>query len=111
MSEEIDKPGFNTDDDASLVKEFLSADKSEPAFNRLVVKYKNNVFNLCYRFMGNYEEADDCAQETFLKVYRSLKNFRFGCLAPASTAFPGRCRGMPIFPFWPGLRLSFFSFR
>ncbi|HOW42408.1 MAG TPA: sigma-70 family RNA polymerase sigma factor [Candidatus Omnitrophota bacterium] len=45
-------------------------------FNELVLKYQDRVFNLCYRFMGNYEEADDCAQEVFLKVYRSLKDFR-----------------------------------
>ncbi len=45
-------------------------------FDRLVLEFKDKVFNLCFRFLGNYEEADDCAQETFVKVYRSLKNFR-----------------------------------
>jgi RNA polymerase sigma-70 factor (ECF subfamily) len=45
-------------------------------FDRLVLELKDKVFNLCFRFLGNYEEADDCAQETFVKVYRCLKNFR-----------------------------------
>ncbi|MFA5164227.1 MAG: sigma-70 family RNA polymerase sigma factor [Candidatus Omnitrophota bacterium] len=45
-------------------------------FDELVLEHKDKVFNLCYRFLGNYEEADDCAQETFVKVYRSLKDFR-----------------------------------
>jgi len=45
-------------------------------FDELVLEHKDKVFNLCYRFLGNYEEADDCAQETFVKVYRSLKGFR-----------------------------------
>ncbi|MDD5270806.1 MAG: sigma-70 family RNA polymerase sigma factor, partial [Candidatus Omnitrophica bacterium] len=45
-------------------------------FDELVLEHKDKVFNLCYRFLGNYEEVDDCAQETFVKVYRSLKGFR-----------------------------------
>lgn len=45
-------------------------------FDELVLTHKDKVFNLCYRFLGDYEEANDCAQETFVKVYRSLKGFR-----------------------------------
>ena len=45
-------------------------------FDELVLKHKDKVFNLCYRFMGDHGEADDCAQETFVQVYRSLKGFR-----------------------------------
>ena len=45
-------------------------------FDELVLEHKDKVFNLCYRFMGDHGEADDCAQETFVKVYRSLKDFR-----------------------------------
>lgn len=63
------------DEDTLLVKAFNSGEK--PAFDKLVLKYKDKVFNICYRFLTDYEEANDCAQETFVKVYRSLKNFRF----------------------------------
>lgn len=45
-------------------------------FDGLVLEYKDKVFNLCFRFLGDYDEADDCAQETFVKVFRSLKDFR-----------------------------------
>jgi RNA polymerase sigma-70 factor, ECF subfamily len=53
------------------------AEGSVEAFDKLVLRYKDRVFNLCYRMLGDYDEAHDCAQETFVKVYRSLKNFRF----------------------------------
>jgi RNA polymerase sigma-70 factor (ECF subfamily) len=46
------------------------------SFNILVEKYQKQVFNIAYRFVGNYEDANDIAQETFLKVYRSIKSFR-----------------------------------
>ncbi len=58
-----------------LVKAFLEDDKN--AFDKLIHLRKKMVFNLCYRFLGNYEDAADCAQEVFLKVFRSLKKFRF----------------------------------
>ncbi len=58
-----------------LIKAFLEDDKN--AFDQLILLRKNMVFNLCYRFLGNYEDADDCAQEVFFKVYRSLNTFRF----------------------------------
>jgi len=58
-----------------LVKAFLEEDKN--AFDQLILLRKRMVFNLCYRFLGNYEDADDCAQDVFLKVFRSLKKFRF----------------------------------
>jgi RNA polymerase sigma-70 factor (ECF subfamily) len=51
-------------------------DEESINFDELVLKHKDKVYNLCYRFMGDYGEADDCAQETFVKVYRSLKGFR-----------------------------------
>ena len=57
------------------IEAFRERDKS--GFDGLVLKYKDPVFNLCYRMLGDYEEAGDCAQETFVKVYRSLAGFRF----------------------------------
>jgi len=58
-----------------LVRAYLKDDKN--AFDKLIHLRKKMVFNLCYRFLGNYEDAADCAQEVFLKVFRSLKKFRF----------------------------------
>jgi RNA polymerase sigma-70 factor (ECF subfamily) len=62
-------------DDGDLVKAFQSGDMI--AFDELVLRYKDRVFSLCYRFTGNFHEAEDCAQDVFLKVYRSLMKFRF----------------------------------
>ncbi|MFC1576274.1 sigma-70 family RNA polymerase sigma factor [Candidatus Omnitrophota bacterium] len=64
----------SSSEDISLVQAFCNGEKE--AFDRLVLKYKDKVFNLCYRFSGNREDADDCAQEAFIKVYRSLTRFR-----------------------------------
>lgn len=46
------------------------------SFDKLVLKHKDRVFNLCYWFLGDYQEANDAAQETFIKVFRSLKKFQ-----------------------------------
>ncbi len=65
----------NRDEDQRLIQNFQTSDKK--AFDTLVLKYKNKIFNLCYNFLGNYDDADDIAQETFVKVYYGLKNFNF----------------------------------
>jgi RNA polymerase sigma-70 factor (ECF subfamily) len=44
------------------------------AFELLVAHYKERVFATAYRIMGNRQEAEDQAQEVFLKVYRNIKN-------------------------------------
>lgn len=62
-------------EDDELIKSFLS--DNADAFARLVIKHQSMVFNLCFRIVGDYDDANDCAQETFIKVYNSLKNFRF----------------------------------
>jgi RNA polymerase sigma-70 factor, ECF subfamily len=63
------------EEDSQCVIAFLAGDKH--MFDRLVLRYQHRVFNLCYRFLGDYDEADDCAQEAFVKVFRSLRSFRF----------------------------------
>ena len=75
MNEEIKKPAGEPREDAVLIRAFREGDKA--AFDNLVLKHKDRVFNLCYRLLGDYEEANDSAQEAFIKVYGSLKKFRF----------------------------------
>jgi RNA polymerase sigma-70 factor (ECF subfamily) len=43
------------------------------SFEVLVTQYKARVFTIAYRLMGNRQEAEDQAQEVFLKVYRGIK--------------------------------------
>ncbi len=61
--------------DAVLIRAFQAGDKT--AFDELVLRHKDELFNLIYRFLGDLEEANDCAQDVFIKVYRGLKGFRF----------------------------------
>jgi RNA polymerase sigma-70 factor (ECF subfamily) len=46
------------------------------AFAALVERYRQQVFAIAYRVLGDAQEADDQAQEVFIKVYRSIKRFR-----------------------------------
>lgn len=65
------------EEDFELIKSFLADTGSRAAFNRLVLKYKDLVFNLCFRILGDYDEANDCAQDIFIKVFNGLKGFKF----------------------------------
>ncbi|HEX2034853.1 MAG TPA: sigma-70 family RNA polymerase sigma factor [Chloroflexota bacterium] len=48
------------------------------AFNRLVLRYQDAVYTLCFRLTGNAEDAADAAQEAFLSAYQHLDGFRGG---------------------------------
>ena len=46
------------------------------AFSYIVDKHKDNAYNLAFRICGNHEEAEEIAQDAFVKAFRSLKNFK-----------------------------------
>jgi RNA polymerase sigma factor (sigma-70 family) len=46
------------------------------AFDRLVERYQREVYRLCYRYVGNHQDANDMTQEAFLKAYRAIGRFR-----------------------------------
>ncbi len=75
MNEEIKKQAGSPEGDAVLIRAIQAGDIA--AFDKLVLKHKDKLFNLVYWFLGDYQEANDCAQETFIKVFKSLKKFRF----------------------------------
>ena len=75
MSEDADIKNSLLQEDTGLVKAFQANNKA--SFDKLVLKYKDMVFNVCYRMLGNYEEANDCAEESFVRAFRALKGFRF----------------------------------
>ncbi len=54
----------------------LKAQKGDPqAFAHIVESYQRPVYNLCYRMLGNQQEAEDAAQETFIRAYNNLNRF------------------------------------
>ena len=53
------------------------------AFESLVAHYKGRVYGIAYRLMGNQQEAEDQAQEAFLKVYRSIRTLEDPATFPA----------------------------
>lgn len=48
---------------------------SDQAFTSLVERYQNQVYNLCYRMLGEQEIAEDAAQESFLRAYKNIERF------------------------------------
>jgi len=48
---------------------------SDEAFTNLVETYQKPIYNLCYRMVGEPEEAEDAAQETFLRAYQNLHRY------------------------------------
>ncbi|MBK8549045.1 MAG: RNA polymerase sigma factor [Saprospiraceae bacterium] len=61
-------------DDQDLIQNILSGQL--PAFEQLVEKYQNMVFTLAFRVLQNHEDAEEVAQDVFVKVFNSLKNFQ-----------------------------------
>lgn len=60
--------------DAELVERVQRGDKR--AFDLLVSKYQNKIFVIISRFISDQAEVYDVAQDTFIKAYRALPNFR-----------------------------------
>ncbi|HIE12556.1 MAG TPA: sigma-70 family RNA polymerase sigma factor, partial [Desulfotomaculum sp.] len=46
------------------------------AFEQLVMVYQDRLYGLCYRLSGNHADAQDLAQESFVRAYRALGKFR-----------------------------------
>jgi RNA polymerase sigma-70 factor (ECF subfamily) len=46
------------------------------AFDVIVERHRRHVYQLCYRFVGNHEDASDLAQDVFIRAYRGLKTFK-----------------------------------
>ena len=60
--------------DTILIQQVLLGDM--PAFSALVQRYSNLVFTIALRIVGSREDAEEVAQDVFVKVYANLANFK-----------------------------------
>ena len=64
-----------TDDDRAVVENVINGNIDD--FALLVGKYQLRIINLCLRYTKNYHDAEEVAQESFIRAYKSLPSFRF----------------------------------
>ena len=60
--------------DLQIIDRFKGGDQS--AFEELLLKYQDRIYNLCRHMLSNTHEAEDAAQDTFLKAYQKLTDFK-----------------------------------
>ena len=58
---------------ASLVRRCIAGDTA--AWEQLVQQFHRRIYNICYRFTGSQDDAQDLTQEVFIKVYRTLSSY------------------------------------
>ena len=61
-------------EDTALVARARKGDRK--AFDRLIQKYQARIFQFCYRMLGDAEEAEELAQDVFIRLFHHLKRFR-----------------------------------
>jgi len=57
----------------ALVRRCIAGDAE--AWEEIVRQHSRRIYNICYRFTGSAENADDLAQEVFIKMYRTLSSY------------------------------------
>jgi RNA polymerase sigma-70 factor (ECF subfamily) len=61
-------------DDSELVTACLAGDRE--AFDGIVERHRQQVYQLCYRYVGSHEDAADLAQDTFIRAFKGLRGFK-----------------------------------
>src|SRR6202158_2756584 len=71
------QPDVGALDEAGIGKALRAAQGGDvAAFNALVLVYQRQIFNVCYRTLGNGEDASDATQDALLSAFRGLKSFQ-----------------------------------
>lgn len=70
---ETNSPGRLTPEDKELIERAKAGD--DAAFTKLIRKYETTVFNFAFKVCRNQAEAQETLQDTFISVYKKLKNF------------------------------------
>jgi RNA polymerase sigma-70 factor, ECF subfamily len=61
-------------DDQALVTASLAGESA--AFDEIVERHSRAIYKVCFRFVKNHEDASDLAQETFVRAWKGLGNFK-----------------------------------
>lgn len=61
-------------DDQALIAAFRAGRRE--AFDVIVVRHRRQVYQLCYRFVHNHEDASDLAQDVFVRAFKGLQKFK-----------------------------------
>jgi RNA polymerase sigma-70 factor (ECF subfamily) len=61
---------------AMLVRRCIAGDSA--AWEEIVQRYHRRIYNICYRFAGSGDDAQDLTQEVFIKMYRTLQSYDVG---------------------------------
>ncbi len=59
-----------------FIKELLNPKTQNEAFQKLLSQYKRPLYSLIRNIVLNHDDADDVLQNTFVKIYQNLKNFK-----------------------------------
>ena len=62
-------------DKKTLIKQIAKG--NELAFRQFVLDYQDRVYNTCFGYLQNQQEAEDQAQEVFIEIFRSASSFKF----------------------------------
>ena len=65
---------INPQNENLLIEQFKAGDQS--TFERIIQIHQDRIYNLCRYLLGNHQDAEDAAQDVFIKAYRKLKDFR-----------------------------------
>lgn len=58
---------------AALIRRCIAGDAA--AWEEIVQRYHRRIYNICYRFSGSGEDAQDLTQDVFIKMYKTLNSY------------------------------------
>ena len=70
---EVNNININSED-SDIIESFINGNES--AFNYLVLKYQRKIYWVVRKMVLDHDDSDDITQEVFVKLYKSLKDFR-----------------------------------
>jgi RNA polymerase sigma-70 factor, ECF subfamily len=71
---DVDSSDMGALDDVALVARCRTGDRA--AFDVIVQRHQRTVYQVCYRFVRNHEDAADLAQDVFVRAFKGLRTFK-----------------------------------